>query len=286
MKITVLSPSSQSLQEISAILEHGEISRLATLHQGGVSQLRTLVEQEQPDVIIMQGICHDASEFAPVEAITNHYPKIMIIMLSQEQTSGFLIGAMRAGVREVLPLPLLKGALETALARAESKLGLRASPLSARIIAFIPCKGGSGATFLSTNLGYQLAATGKKVLLIDLNLQYGEAVLTVHDRKASSDIAEVARNLSRLDASFLSASTVQITANYEILAAPEDPAQSMQIEPKHLDAILNLAINQYDFIILDVSKNMDDLSIRALDHADSIFLVAQTLMPAEENTWD
>jgi pilus assembly protein CpaE len=150
-------------------------------------------------------------------------------------------------------------------------------------LAFASCKGGSGSTFLATNLGYQLGAEGKKVLLIDLNLQFGEAVLTVHDRKATSDIAEVALNLSRLDASFLSASTVHVTPNYEILGAPDDPAQSLQVKPEHLDAILNLAVNQYDFVILDVSKNLDDLTIKALDRAHNIFLVVQTMLPYVRN---
>lgn len=283
MKIAVISPSSQSLQEISSILERGNPSRVLTRHQGGISKLRTLAEQEHPDVIIVEGLCHDASELAPIEFVTTHYPQMIIIMLCSHQTSEFLINAMRVGVREVLPSPASKDALEAAVIRAESKLGLRSTQRSARVIAFIPCKGGSGSTFLATNLGYQIGAEGKKVLLIDLNLQLGEAVLTVHDRKATSDIAEVARNLSRLDASFLSASTVQVTSNYEILAAPEDPAQSLQIKPEHLDAILNVAVNQYDFIILDVSKNLDDLTIKALDRAHNIFLVVQTMLPYVRN---
>ena len=283
MKIAVISPSSQSLQEISSILERGNPSRVLTRHQGGISKLRTLAEQEHPDVIIVEGLCHDASELAPIEFVTTHYPQMIVIMLCSHQTSEFLINAMRVGVREVLPSPVDKVALEAAVIRAESKLGLRSTQRSARVIAFIPCKGGSGSTFLATNLGYQIGAEGKKVLLIDLNLQLGEAVLTVHDRKATSDIAEVARNLSRLDASFLSASTVQVTSNYEILAAPEDPAQSLQIKPEHLDAILNVAVNQYDFIILDVSKNLDDLTIKALDRAHNIFLVVQTMLPYVRN---
>ena len=283
MKIAVISPSSQSLQEISSILERGNPSRVLTRHQGGISKLRTLAEQEHPDVIIVEGLCHDASELAPIEFVTTHYPQMIVIMLCSHQTSEFLINAMRVGVREVLPSPVDKVALEAAVIRAESKLGLRSTQRSARVIAFIPCKGGSGSTFLATNLGYQIGAEGKKVLLIDLNLQLGEAVLTVHDRKATSDIAEVARNLSRLDASFLSASTVQVTSNYEILAAPEDPAQSLQIKPEHLDAILNVAVNHYDFIILDVSKNLDDLTIKALDRAHNIFLVVQTMLPYVRN---
>lgn len=283
MKIAIISPSPQSLQEISAILERGNPSRLVTRHEGGISQLRILAEQERPNVIIVEGMCHDASELEPIEAVTNKHPQMIIIMLCSQQTSEFLINAMRVGVREVLPSPVPKLALEAAIVRTETKLGLRSTQRSARVLAFIPCKGGGGATFLATNLGYQLGEAGKKVLLIDLNLQYGEAVLTVHDRKPSSDIAEVARNLSRLDASFLSASTVRITPNYEILAAPEDPAQSLQIKPEHLDAILNLAINHYDFIILDVSKNLDDLTIKALDRSQNIFLVVQTLLPYVRN---
>ena len=283
MKIAVISPSSQSLQEISSILERGNPSRLLARHEGGISKLRTVAEQERPDVIIVEGLCHDARELAPIEFVTTSYPQMIIVMLCSQQTPEFLINAMRVGVREVLPSPASKDALEAAVTRAESKLGLRSAQRSGRILAFVSCKGGSGSTFLATNLGHQLGAEGKKVLLIDLNLQFGEAVLTVHDRKATSDVAEVARNLSRLDASFLTASTVAVTPNFAILAAPDDPAQSLQVKPAHLDAILNLAVNQYDFIILDVAKNLDDLTIKALDRAHNIFLVVQTMLPYIRN---
>lgn len=283
MKVAVISPSQQSLNDIRAILEQGNPSRIVSGHQGGISKVTTLAEQERPDVIIVEGLCHDASELAPIEYVTSHYPQIIVIVLCSQQSSDFLIHAMRVGVREVLPSPVSKVALEAAITRAESKLGLRTAQRTARIIAFVPCKGGSGATFLATNLGYQIAEEGKKVLLIDLNLQFGEALLTVHDRKATSDIVEVARNISRLDASFLSSSTVQVSPNFEILDVPIDPAQSLQIKPEHLDAILNVAVNQYDFVILDVNKNLDDVTIKALDRAHSIFLVVQMLLPYLRN---
>jgi len=283
MKIALISPSTKSLHDLSLMLDRGSPANRIVLHEGGLSKLRAVAEQERPDVIIVEGLYHDASELAPVEFVTTHFPQMIVIMLCPHHTSDFLINAMRAGVREVLPSPVSKAALEAAMLRAESKLGLRAVQRSGRILAFVSCKGGSGATFLATNLGYQLGAEGRKVLLIDLNLQLGEAVLTVHDRKPVSDIAEVARNLSRLDASFLTASEVQVTSNYEILAAPEDPVQAMQVKPEHLDAILNLAVNQYDFIILDLSRTLDEVTIKALDRAHNIFLVVQTLLPYIRN---
>lgn len=284
MKIALISPSTNSLHDLRSILERGNPSRSLTCHEGGISKLRTVAEQEHPDVIIVEGLCHDPQQLAPLEFVTTCHPRLIIIMICTQQTSEFLINAMRAGVREILPSPPSQEVLEAAVARAESKLGMpSAKQYKARILAFLSCKGGSGATFLATNLGHQLGEHGKKALLIDLNLQFGEALMTVHDRKSARNIAEVACNLDRLDASFLNASTVPVSPEFSILAAPDDPAQSLQIKSEHLDAILNFSINYFDFIILDVNKNLDELAIKALDRAEKIFLVTQANLPSIHN---
>jgi len=280
MKITVISPSSQSLQDIRTTLESGNPSRSITTAEGGKSRVAAVADQERPDLIILECMCRDLEDLAALEYVTTHHPQMMVIMLCAHQTPEFLINAMRAGVREVLPSPASSEALNAAVMRVERKLGGAASIRQpGKVLAFVPCKGGSGATFIATNLGYQLAMEGAKVLLIDLNLQFGDAVLFVHDHKPPTNLADVARNIHRLDASFLAASTVQIVPGYGVLAAPEDPAQCMEIKPEHLDALLNLAIGQYDFVILDVGRTLDAVSIKALDRAERIFPVLQTTLP-------
>ena len=82
MKIVVVSPSQDSLREISSILEQGNPSRIVTRHQGGISKLASVAQQEHPDVIVVEGLCHDASELAPIEFITTNYPQMIVIMLS------------------------------------------------------------------------------------------------------------------------------------------------------------------------------------------------------------
>lgn len=283
MKIAVISPNSKSLDELCTILERSNAAGAIARHEGGLSKLRGVAEEERPDIIFVEGLYHDASELAPIEFVTARYPQIIVIILSSQQTPEFLINAMRVGVREVLPSPVNKAALQAALLRAQTKLGGRGTQRSGRVLAFVSSKGGSGSTFLATNLGHQLGTEGRKVLLIDLNLQFGDAVLTVHDRKATTDIAEVAGQISRLDASFLAASVVQVTSNFEILASPEEPAKSLQVKPEHLDAILNLAVNHYDFVILDLARTLDDLTIKALDRAHNIFLVVHTMLPHIRN---
>ena len=280
MKIAIISPSKFHLQEMGNIIQSN--SHTVILIEGGKSRMRLVAEQEHPDLMLVDGMCCDPHELVQVEYVTTHHPKIAVILLCATQSSEFLINSMRVGVREVLPSPVSVEGLEAAVSRVAVKLGNINininTKASGKILAFLPCKGGSGATFLATNLGYQLAET-KSVLLIDLNLQFGDALSYVYEGVPISTLADVAHDISRLDASFLAASTVKITPSYSILAAPEDLTKAMEIKPEHIDAILGLAVTQYDFVLLDMSRALDTLAIKALDRAYRIFPVLQAGLP-------
>lgn len=280
MKIALISPNRNNLQAMSKVLEAA--SHSVILIDGGKSRMRAIAEQEQPDLMLVEGMCCDSDELVQVEYVTTHHPAVTVILLCATHTPEFLINAMRAGVREVLPSPVSAAALEAAASRAAAKLTGNHVKTPGQILAFMSCKGGSGATFLATNLGYQLAEN-RNVLLIDLNLQFGDALSFVHDGTPASTLASVAQDISRLDASFLAASTVRIAPNYSILAAPEDPSQAIEIKPEHIDAILKLAVKQYDFVLLDMGRTIDPLSIKALDHAHRIFPVLQAGLPYLRN---
>jgi len=280
MKIAVISPSAKNLETIGRFLGGTAISEPPVLVEGGISRLGAIVDRERPDLVIVEGMCHDVEELAPLEYVTQHHPQTAVMMLCSNQTPEFLINAMRAGVREVLPAPATQDALRAAVARVAAKRSAAQKPLTpGKMLAFIACKGGSGATFLATNLGHQLALTGKRVLLIDLNLQFGDAILYVHDRRPTTNLAEIARNIARLDASLLTASVVHVKSNFSVLAAPEDPGQAMEVKPEHIDSLLALAARQYDFVIIDVGRMLDAVTLRALDKADRIFPVLQMTLP-------
>jgi pilus assembly protein CpaE len=280
MKIAVISPNKTHLHEMGAVLESH--SHAVVLVEGGKSKMRAVAEQEHPDLMVIDGMCCDPSELALVEYVTTHHASIAIVLLCATNTPEFLINSMRAGVREVLPSPATPVALLAAVGRIAAKLPGTQSRNPGKVLAFIPCKGGCGATFLATNLGYQLAETNS-VLLIDLNLQFGDALSFVHDGMPSSTIADVAHDITRLDASFLAACAVTISEGFSVLAAPEDPSQAMEIKPEHIDAILDLAVKQYDFVLLDVCRNLDTLAIKALDRAYRIYPILQAGLPHLRN---
>jgi pilus assembly protein CpaE len=186
---------------------------------------------------------------------------------------------MRAGVREVLPAPVTAATLVPALARMREKLE-RHEHVNGKVLAFVSCKGGSGATFLATNLAYAMATEcGQRVALIDLNLQFGDASLFVADQKPPGTLADVALQIHRLDASLLASIMMPITSNFSVLAAPDDPVHAGDITPTHIDKLLSLARRHYDFVVLDIGRGLDPVGLRALDLADTIFPVLQTTLP-------
>jgi pilus assembly protein CpaE len=280
MKIALISPNKNHLQDMSRVLEAH--SHAVTLIEGGKSRMRAVAEQQQPDLMLVDGMCCDPDELIQVEYVTTHHPKIAVILLCATQSPEFLINSMRAGVREVLPSPVSAEVLQAAVSRIVTKLLGAKNKGTGKILAFMPCKGGSGSTFLATNLGFQLAET-RSVLLIDLNLQFGDALSYVHDGQPASTLADVAHDITRLDASFLAASSVKIAAHYSILAAPEDLTRAMEIKPEHIDAILSVALNHYDFVLLDMSRTLDTMAIKALDRAHRIFPVVQAGLPGIRN---
>lgn len=283
MKIVLISSRLQAFEDVCEHLERGDRGRVVTRQEGGIQDLRLAADHDQPDVILVECSNLDSGSLSVVERVTDQYPRMAIILIGGQQDPDFLIQAMRVGIREVLVAGASRETVEAAVSRVETKLGLRIRQRSGQVIAFVSSKGGSGATFLATNLAHQLGSGGKKVLLIDLNLQFGEAILTIHDQAQSSDIAAIARNIGRLDASLLHASTVKVSNHFSILAAPEDPAQALLVSSEHLNAILDIAVEEYDFTVLDLNRTLDDLTIRALDRADQIYLVLQAMLPYIRN---
>jgi pilus assembly protein CpaE len=279
MKIAVISPNKVHLNEIGKMLQAA--SHVAVLAEGGSGRLLQVAEQDGPDLVLVEGIC-DTESLAPVEAFTSRHPHAAVVLLCPACPPEFLLCAMRAGVREVLPSPVPPADLEATVTRICGKLRGARTGGTGKVLAFIPCKGGSGATFLATSLGWQLAQTGS-VLLVDLNLQSGDALSFVHDARAPSTLADVARGIKRLDASFLAASTVKVAPNFSILAAPDDHSEAVEIAPAHVEAVLALAVQHYDFVLLDIGRPVGALGIKALDRATTIYPVMQASLPSIRN---
>jgi pilus assembly protein CpaE len=234
---------------------------------------------DSPGLVIVDTSEADATDGDLLERLTRQYAAAHFMLLTDNHHPDILIRAMRAGVREVLQLPLVHRALHEAIDRIAASAGL-SSVHDGKVLAFIACKGGSGATFISTNFGYALATLAdKKVLLIDLHRQFGDATLYVSDQKPGMTLSDVCQQIARIDGPFLESCLVHVAPGFGVLAAADDPSQAIEAKPEHIDTILHVARQHYDYILLDVGRQIDAVSLRALDTTDAIYPVLQLALP-------
>jgi pilus assembly protein CpaE len=281
LKLAIVSPNEATMRHLVEMLRAWNPGHGTTAYQGGIEQLGRIAEQERPDVMIVEGVRADHDELVALERVTTRHPQMAVILLSPNQTPDFLRHGMRIGLRELLPMPVPKESLFEAIGRVQQRLTAAApAEKTGRVISLIGAKGGSGTTFIAANLAYALAAeTELRVALLDLNSQFGDAALYICDRHHPTNLADVARQIHRIDGSLLASSMLEVLPNFHVLPAPDEPEQALHVRPEHIDALLWVAASHYDFVIVDAGRSLDGIALRAMDQSEQILLVLQLGLP-------
>jgi pilus assembly protein CpaE len=247
--------------------------------QGDLANETTLPDKGDIDLLIADCRIEPTETLNSLAALMPLYPGVITAICLRGESSDMLMQAMRSGVQEVVNYPLDTKELRAMVVRVDQKRKVGARK-QGKILSFVSCKGGSGATFLASNLAYALAEDGKsKVLLIDLNLQFGDAALFVSDKRPPATLADLSRDSQRLDTALLESSVVSVLPNFGVLASPGDPTQATDIRPAQIEALLRFCRNHVDFIVLDLGRSIDGIAVKALDLSDQIYPVVQLTLP-------
>ncbi len=120
------------------------------------------------------------------------------------------------------------------------------APTDNKLLIFLSSKGGAGVTTLACNFAVSLAQdSGKRVLLIDLNLPLGDAALNL-GIKAKYTIMDAFQNPNRLDSTYLSTLLEQHSSGLFVLSAPSELARG-EASRKDIYSLLAVAHNAVRF---------------------------------------
>jgi len=154
------------------------------------------------------------------------------------------------------------------------------------MIAVLGSRGGVGTTTLAVNLAATLAADPTHAAaLIDLDLALGDADIALEVNGFENiSIADLARNIERLDMNFLRRAMAKHEATgLAILRHPLEIAEGNIVHEQHVERILNLLKISYSHLVLDLSKALLPTDLMALRMADVILLVAQLELSSLRN---
>ncbi len=280
IKVSALCNSEATVAALNAAASNRS-GVLLSAQTGSPQSVAGVLRREQPDVMLLDFPNTDELAMQQVESALLKAPATHMVLVSPDRSVEFLMRAMRAGVREVLPSPLSAATLLQVIERVQTGQLVRAGSqnAAAQVIAMIPAKGGAGATFLASNLAYALSRQGNRVALLDLNLYFGDASIFLGDKPVVSSMLDLARQSDRLDAALLNSSMIKVNENLHLLAASESPEEVSEVSAADVEKIIELARSHYDFVLMDVSSTLDPVAVKALDLADTVCLILQLNLP-------
>lgn len=245
-----------------------------------------LVKETNPTIVILNLHPSEESVMQIAQKINQNFPDIVLFMTSQPTESDVVIRAMRAGVREFFAHPVKHEELVNAVNKVlkTKSQSLNETGSKGKIFSVFGPKGGVGTTTMVSNLATTLIKQTKKdLIVVDLNLQLGNIAFFLNI-KTKYSILDVLSNINNIDSVLFKRMLPKNSAGISLLAGPSKIEESEAIHGENIEQMLNLLRNIYDYIVIDTNSSFDDVTLKALDESDYIFVVSMLDIATIYNT--
>lgn len=162
------------------------------------------------------------------------------------------------------------------------------NPSVANVISIFSTKGGVGKTLLAVNLAIALGQEGKKVALVDLDLQAIQDMARMIDATPQYSVFDIVSILDKVGQTDAIKSYMTKVANHGIdfLPAITRPKQSPHVTGERVGKVLSMLLPHYDFIIVDGGRAFTDGLIQIFNRSNLIlFIVTPDILSVYETRW-
>jgi pilus assembly protein CpaE len=197
-------------------------------------------------------------------------------VLAQRAPTGSLQLAFEAGADDLVILPKhpeqLLCAIENVIARRGAATVVRPAPVAPLICVLGP-KGGAGKTLVAANLAVPLARRGQRVVLVDLDLQFGDLALAMGVRPELTIYQLVEAGLPyshhKLDRHLM-----RHPSGARVLVGPTRPEYASSITVERLRDIYASLRTMCDIVIVDTPPAFTPQVLTTIDASSAACMVA------------
>ena len=249
-----------------------------------------------PVVLVLGPSYAEQSRLETVAQLLSARREVGAVMIAQKLSTDVMRVAMRAGLSDVLTLPVDKAGLAEAVERAAASLTVTPAATApsgvefeadgelARVITVFSPKGGSGKSVIASNLAVSLARRSPKpVVLIDADLQFGDIAVMLK-LSPQHTIVDAVSALDRLDAPMLQNLLVQHKeSGLMVLPAPLEPAFADQIGAAEIVRIVEVLRTFCSYVVVDTCAYFNDVVLGLIEISDDVLIVAGMDIPNIKN---
>ncbi len=254
---------------------------LATLDGFELAELAGRDHAEPLDVAVLvhEGETEPREELAQLREHTG----APVVLATTAPSSGLVRWALDAGIADVLPLPAGRESVLFVIEKAAQTARQAELGGDGRVVTVFSPKGGSGKSVVSTNLAVAAAThAGKKTLLIDLDLQFGDAAIML-GLAPDNTVRELLGTPTALDGEKLGVYTERHSSGVDVLPAPMSPEDAELVGEEAIRALLQVARESYDLVVVDTAPFFYGPMLATLDQTDQLLLLCNPDVPTLKN---
>ena len=262
---------------------------------GSVEDLSpTPVEVQESDADVLVVACSEQPEAALelVQWWAAHRPRRPVVVLCHGSPNGFVARAFSAGADDLMVVePGRSVSAETSqelVFALQKALARKATPTEngnavGEMICVLGPKGGIGKTVTCCNLGISLVEMRKRVVLVDLDLQFGDLALSL-GLTPQGTVYDLATAGGSLDAGKVEAFLATHASGMRVLMAPTRPDQASVITIEFLRDVYATLRSAYDYVIVDTPPGFTPEVIASIDASSQICMVGMLDALSLKNT--
>jgi len=265
--VSALTAIGESITNPRFDIEHRHISNGHTDPLHGVPDL--------PDLLIFGMDESNEDELkCLVERPAELRPAILVI--GPAGNTKFMRLAMQAGACDYLEDPVSETDLRETVESVWKNLSSQMVNDEGKLTAVVSAKGGSGASFLAVNIAHMMATSSEyRTALLDLDLQFASLGQYL-DIKVEQGLMRALDMAENLDAVAMDACMAKHPSGVTLLGPlPEEIILSRDIPVVRFNRLLDLMKENYDHVVVDQPRMIDDISAAVYEHADQVLLVTQ-----------
>lgn len=236
---------------------------------------------DRADVLVLSPTLSDESAIALAQVAARFSPTTAVVVVREGNMNGALPSFMRAGVRDVVDTSGKSDDLSEAVERAMSWAGrvkaVRASDADhgagGSVISVFSSKGGTGKTFLASNLAAAVSERRKQdTALVDLDLAMGD-VFSYWGKEPTRPFQDLIGLGHMVDREAILQTGTKLGENLWGFGAPPDPAAA-GVSSEAIETVLEALKKNFAYTIVDGAAGYTDQILPALDYSDKVCLVA------------
>ena len=138
------------------------------------------------------------------------------------------------------------------------------------VVVIVSGKGGVGKTMFAANIGGILALTGKKVVLVDMDMGLRNLDICLGlESRVVYDIADVMNGVCRIKQALI---RDRRFPELYLIASPQNK-EKVEMTPLHTKVIYEKLAKTFDYVIIDGPAGIDDGLVNAVSGADLAIIV-------------